>query len=73
MKPDPEEPDTYYPSGLGWRDTGEGYYEYLRRPDWTEDTHSCWEFHCVDIAGGCGAMIRAHSEEEVIEKWNRRV
>lgn len=73
MKPDPDEPDTCHPSWIRWRDTGEGYYEYLTRNNWTEDSQPCWDFNCVTIAGGCGAMVSGHSEEEVIEKWNRRV
>lgn len=64
--------DILHPSGIHWRDTGRGYYEYSRRSEAKPDSQPCWEMSCLEVAGGCGAEIFGHSMEETVEKWNRR-
>ena len=32
-----------------------------------------WSINCLEIAGGCGVQMLGDTEQEVIEKWNRRV
>ena len=71
--------DTLYPSGVGWReDTGviddvtpfRHYLGAYRRDQWQG---TCYEINCAVTYGGCGANISGDSEEDVIEKWNKRV
>lgn len=65
--------DILHPSGIHWRDTGAGYYEYSKRSEAKEGSHPCWEVNCLEIAGGCGANIIGHSMNDAVDKWNSRV
>lgn len=71
---DMTDPDTLYPSGIGWKefkngeDTMQSYHPYCEVPK----ERWCWDMHCVSTSGGCGALISGDSREEAIEKWNRR-
>lgn len=31
-----------------------------------------WEIHCLETEGGCGVTMSGTSEENVLEKWNKR-
>jgi len=31
-----------------------------------------WSINCLECAGGCGVQMRGDTEQEVIDKWNRR-
>lgn len=53
---DMDDPDTLYPYPTGFR----------------REEHWCYTIQCVETAGGCGAEISADSEQECIDKWNRR-
>lgn len=73
VKPNIEDPDTLYPTGIRWRYTPEGYKQYLRLKDSTQDDSHVWGFHCSEQAGGCGVEIVADTKQEAIDKWNRRI
>ena len=74
-KVDLTDDDTLYPSGTGWKlfDNGgmmmRSYHSFRDVPkeQW------CWDMHCPEPSGGCGAMVSGDSRVEAIEKWNRRV
>lgn len=68
---DLDDQDTIYPNGIGWKDRPGGFrsyhsYRLVPKEQW------CYSIHCVTTSGGCGAKISGDSEEECIEKWNRR-
>jgi len=67
---DPEDPDTCYPNGVGWKPHkfGRAYVALRDVPpeQW------CYSVHCVSTSGGCGAEISGDSRDQAIEKWNRR-
>lgn len=73
MKPDLEDGDTLYPSGIHWVEMDDEYYIYYRRSEAPEGSQPCWDIYCVEVAGGCGANITGHSKKDAIDKWNRRV
>lgn len=65
---DLNDPDVFYPSGVGWK-----YNATLK----TRTYHShrdvpkeqwCWVLNC-----SCGAELYGDSEQEVKDKWNRRI
>lgn len=63
--------DTLYPSGTGWKDTGEGYRHYVSAYDVPKEQW-CYKIICNESYGGCGAELHGDSVGEVLEKWNRR-
>ena len=70
-QPNMDDGDTLYPNGVGWRNhhtLGRTYHNFreVPREQW------CYSFHCVKIAGGCGAEISGDSAEKAIEAWNTR-
>lgn len=66
-----EDEDTLYPTGAYWREE-DGIRHYFRRSASRPGDGRVWGMHCPTPAGGCGAEIRGDSEEEALEKWNRR-
>lgn len=77
MKLDPDDIDTVYPSGIGWKedDWGDGtlfrhyvsiHAEPLPKEQW------CYKVVCQVHYGGCDASIGGDSKEEAIKKWNKR-
>jgi hypothetical protein len=71
-KIDINDEDTLYPSGTGWKDSGEGYRHYVSIYDVPKEQW-CYKIVCQEHYGGCGAEIHGDSVDETIEKWNRRV
>lgn len=69
---DVEDGDTLYPSGLYWRVTDD-ITHYIRLKERQEGDQPCWKIVCNTSAGGCDVEMHADTEEELIEKWNRRV
>lgn len=69
--PEIDHPDTLYPNGVGWRQEKEGFRSYHNRRDIPKEQW-CYSLHCDESCGGCGAEISADSQEEAVEKWNRR-
>jgi hypothetical protein len=75
---DPNDIDTLYPSGIGWKEDiwdGEGnvfrhyvsiHKEELPREQW------CYKIVCNEHYGGCGAQMSGDSKEETLQKWNKR-
>ena len=70
--PDLEDEDTLYPNGTAWifkeAIQSKTYVSFRDAPkeQW------CYSFHCVEIAGGCGAEISGDSKEQAIAAWNQR-
>lgn len=70
--------DTLHPSGIGWREDvgiidGETPFRHYLGPDQRDRWQgACQVINCEVSYGGCGARISGDSEEEVIDKWNRR-
>ena len=62
------DPDTLYPSGVGWKFDEilecKSYHHYSEIPkdNW------CFQIYCE-----CGCNLYADSKEEVIALWNKRV
>ena len=72
-KPDLEDPDTLYPSGIFWAWNEElGMRVYRRFKEREEGDQPSWLMHCTEIAGGCGVEIHGDTKEEALSKWNRR-
>lgn len=69
---DLNDPDTLYPSGTGWKLSGDpqrkSYHNFreVPREQW------CYSFHCPKSSGGCGAEMSGDSMEEAVTKWNTR-
>jgi hypothetical protein len=76
MEPEEDLIDTLYPSGTYWRDNvlpNEGTMRsYHGRDRAKEGDGMCWTMNCTENAGGCGAEISGDSEQEAIDRWNRR-
>ena len=72
-KPNLEDPDTLYPTGIYWIFNEQiGLVTYHSAQERTEDMQPCYTMHCPTAACGCGAEICADSRDEAIEAWNRR-
>jgi hypothetical protein len=75
---DMEEPDTCYPSGLGWVEfnnggTGLRSYHSIRDPGvYIPVEQWCYSMHCPDHMGGCGVEMPGDTKQEAIDNWNRR-
>ena len=71
---DVTDPDTLYPTGLGWKigftdiDDVKHYVSHRKVPkeQW------CYVLRCPEIYGGCGAEIHGDSKQECLDKWNKR-
>lgn len=63
--------DVVYPSGTMWREVGgrRTYFSYKERQD---GDNFCFVVVCNESMGGCGAEIFGDSEQEAVNKWNRR-
>lgn len=68
---DPDNEDTLYPNGVGWKLRPKGYKSYHSFRD-VPPEQWCYSMHCPETAGGCDAEISGDSAEEAIAKWNRR-
>ncbi len=68
--PDMGDPDTVYPSGIGWK-VSRGFRHYVSFRE-VPPEQWCYSMHCVTTSGGCGAEISADSKEAAIAKWKRR-
>ena len=64
--PDLNDPDTLYPSGVGWKQVDD-HVEYCSALEVSPDQW-CYSLHCT-----CGAEMSADSPEDCIIKWNTRV
>ena len=74
MKIDPDDKDLIYPSGIGWKDSDEGYRHYVSiHKELLPKEQWCYRVVCQEHYGGCGDSITGDSKEESIEKWNRRI
>ena len=67
-----EDPDTLYPTGVGWeihRSCHRSYKSFREVPkeQW------CYGMHCVTTSGGCGATVTGNSIDAAVAAWNRRV
>ena len=77
---DATDPDTLHRSGTIWKTRGESRREYVSfrtqmtfpEKDMNDYMGWCYEINCRTSSGGCGANISGDSQEEVINKWNRR-
>ena len=65
-------PDVVYPNGIFYINTFNGR-RYLKWPKVGYFDGQCYEVHCTEGNGGCGALVTGDSKEEAVEKWNRRV
>lgn len=76
MEPEDDLIDTLYRSGIMWRDhvrpDGTAMRSYHGRDAAKEGDGWCWTMHCTQNLGGCGAEIGGDSEQEAIDRWNRR-
>lgn len=72
MVPDLENPDTLYPIGIGWKDDEELGLRTYHDSSEVPPEQWCWTMHCPSPSGGCGAEISGDSEQEALDKWNRR-
>lgn len=63
--------DILYRTGMVWRKIGNRleFSSYARTEVF--DGH-VWKITCNDSMGGCGAEMHGLSQENVIEKWNKR-
>lgn len=66
--------DCIYPSGGYWFSKNNiiGYCSRSNIPKECDNLGQVWEIVCNENEGGCGAIIYGNSEQEVIDKWNRR-
>ena len=64
--------DTLYPNGTGWKNHTEDnlrsyhHYREVPREQWR------YSLHCAESSGGCGAQISGDTQQDAIDKWNRR-
>lgn len=65
--------DTLHPSGIGWAEDDEHVPYYLSIDQYEEWQGTCYKLTCAEVYGGCGASATGDSQEEVINKWNRRI
>lgn len=73
-KPDLEDPDTLYPSGIYWRwDKELDMRTYHRHKEKIDGDLPSWLMHCPETAGGCGVEIHGDTKEEILSKWNKRI
>lgn len=72
MKLDPEDVDTVYPSGVGWKEDETELYRYYVSSREVPKEQWCYKVVCQEHYGGCNASITGDSKEEAIEKWNKR-
>ena len=71
---DLDDPDTLYPTGVYWyldSDYGE-IYSTQKFSHIGVAGNPCYKLVCSGISGGCDAVMHGDSEQEVIERWNRR-
>jgi hypothetical protein len=65
--------DVLYPTATFWRyDEEIGCNTYFRFTEAKEGDNQCWKMVCNESHGGCGAEMDGDSEQDVINKWNRR-
>jgi hypothetical protein len=70
---DMEEPDTLYPSGVGWAySERSGLRHFVSFRDVPKEQW-CYSMNCPETTRGCGAEMVGNSKQEAIDKWNRRV
>lgn len=67
-----EDHDTFYPTGIGWKDIGGGFRSYHSVEE-VPSEQWCYKIVCAVTSGGCDAEISGDSKNDVIQKWNRRV
>ncbi len=72
MTPPEDLIDTLYPSGTYWREWEGQYRHYVSFNMQQPTDNPCYVMHCSEDIGGCGAQMNADSQQEVIDKWNRR-
>lgn len=63
--------DTLYPNGTAWKQAV-GYSHYVQREGQPKENW-CYKVICNESYGGCGAEMSGDSEEEAVEKWNKRI
>jgi hypothetical protein len=68
---DPNDVDTLYPAGIGWKED-DGFRHYVSIYDVPREQW-CYVIVCQTHYGGCGAEMIGDSIEETLEKWNKRV
>ena len=64
--------ETLYPNGTGWVQDPESNIRYYRRHKDVSPSNWCYTVHCPTMYSGCGAEISGDSQQEAIDKWNRR-
>ena len=70
-EPEEDDEDVCYPSGTGWKET-RGFRHYVNFREVPMEQW-CYSVHCVKHHGGCGVEMHGDSEQEAIDRWNRRV
>lgn len=68
--PDLDNPDTLYPSGVGWKHV-DNHIEYCSALEVPPDQW-CYSIHCVQTSGGCGAEMHGDSKQDTINRWSKR-
>lgn len=66
--------DFFHPTGTVWQDrllNGRKFRTYHRHGTKEYDGR-CWVLACLTHEGGCGAEMSGDSEEDTLERWNRR-
>ncbi len=63
--------DTFYPSGIYWRDE-EDFRSYHDMSDAKPGDGRCFQIVCTTHSGGCGASVVGDTAAETIAAWNRR-
>ena len=67
----PDDPDTLYPSGIGWVEDEWWSRHYVNAHNVPKEQW-CYKIVCQEHYGGCGAEIHGDSVEAVKTKWNTR-
>lgn len=72
---DPTDEDTMHPTGTTWTNeelAGDYFRRYHHYTEVWPGDGRVMVLNCPTIYGGCGVEMTADTEEELIEKWNRR-
>lgn len=73
LKLNPDDVDTVYPNGIGWKDDEiDGYRNYVYSCEVPKEQW-CYQVVCQNHRGGCTASIVGDSKQDAIDKWNKRV
>lgn len=68
---DLEDDDVLYPTGSGYEILEDGMHSYKHFSQVPQEQW-CWSMHCPIPSGGCGVSMSGDSEQEAMDKWNKR-